>query len=994
LEAERWRRVEELYHSALLQNPEERALFVLQSCEGDEALRQEVESLLAEVDAHDTFLEVPAIELAGRDLGLAAERDKLPLQIGRYRIVGILGEGGMGLVYEAEQDQPRRSVALKVIKPGFATVRGVRRFEDESKALGRLQHPGIAQIYEASAADAGFGKQPYFAMELIRGQSLSHYAEERRLDHRQKLALTCKICEAMQHAHERGLVHRDLKPGNILVDETGQPKILDFGVARVTEGDTPATRQTDVGQIIGTLAYMSPEQVMASPDALDPRSDVYSIGVILYELLAGRLPHDISQSQLHDAMRVILEEDPPPLGSYNRQCRGDVEIIVGKALERDKNRRYSSAADLSADLQRYLNNEPITARRPTATYQFQKFARRNRSLVAGVAAVFLALAAGTVVSTQQAIRAHKAEQAALLQRDRAETEAKTADAVQKFIEDIFNTNSGSQADPVKARQTTARQLLDIGAHNIDTELKNAPAAKERMLGILSDLYYGLGLSDEAVGLDKKRVAVAKAAFGGNDPRVAAALSSLASSMHASRSVNEREAVLLEAKAILDKNHDFTSSTRGDLLLSLAEHYQSSDRQKALDFAGQAVALYRKMPAGTGLASALYQQGTIFNYAGDNVKAVAALSEAVETAQREGAARDPSLPMYAATLGEAHVQLLQYEPARQNLELAAKTARQLNGDEHVDSIETEARLGDFYCKFLSYKEGLAYLKHALDVCLKTKGPDDPFYTPQIALMYGEALANSGRLEEGLVFISRAVENRRKNRPETRYFAQMLSQQAVLLAELSDYKRARQNLDEAETISKKVGFANGSDYHFARLQLAFAANDSRQAAAVIESAYGPLEEKAELSLGVLRNLLSRAELALLNKDAVEAARLSKRASDLITASSVRSYLKSWEARAALDEGSAYLLLHRAADALPCLRRAVKLTAEMYDATSVRRVPAEAALGIAYAQLGDSEMAAKCLVDVDHLRRLHRQLGEQFERPVRTLQQSLGTRSAPQL
>src|SRR5215813_1170835 len=263
-----------------------------------------------------------------------------PLQIskiGRYTITRLIGEGGMGAVYEAEQDQPRRTVALKVIKPGLTSDELLRRFARESQALGRLQHPGIAQIYEAGTADAGYGPQPYFAMEFIRGETLRDYAQKHRLNTRHRLEIVAKICDAVHHAHQRGLIHRDLKPGNILVDETGQPKILDFGVARVTDSDAQATMQTDVGQLVGTLAYMSPEQVLADPLELDIRSDVYAMGVILYELLAGRLPYTISR-KIHEALHAIREEDPSKLSAVNRTYRGDVETMVSKALEKDKGR--------------------------------------------------------------------------------------------------------------------------------------------------------------------------------------------------------------------------------------------------------------------------------------------------------------------------------------------------------------------------------------------------------------------------------------------------------------------------------------------------------------------------------------------------------------------------------------------------------------------------------------------------------------------------------
>src|SRR5215831_17473005 len=278
MEAERLEQIEQLFHAALEVEKDQRADFLREACGTDESLRDEVESLLAYRRKAETFIEAPAMEWVARGLAqdqvprgpttekVDTEPDKgldtahwLPAHIGRYRILRVLGEGGMGVVYEAEQEQPRRTVALKVIKLGMTSPELLRRFEQESQALARLQHAAIAQIHEAGTADTGYGPQPYFAMELIRGRSLREYAEEHHFDTEQRLQLMIRICEGVEHAHQRGLIHRDLKPGNILVDETGQPKILDFGVARVTDSDMDTTRQTHLGQLVGTLAYMSPE---------------------------------------------------------------------------------------------------------------------------------------------------------------------------------------------------------------------------------------------------------------------------------------------------------------------------------------------------------------------------------------------------------------------------------------------------------------------------------------------------------------------------------------------------------------------------------------------------------------------------------------------------------------------------------------------------------------------------------------------------------------
>jgi len=264
MDRERWQQVDRLFQSALSLDKRQRAVFLDQACAGDEDLRQEVESLLPNA-TEASFLEASAVELAAHVLADVTGAHPIPAAIGRYRVLRLLGEGGMGIVYEADQDQPRRTVALKVIRSGVASAETLRRFQHESQALGRLQHPGIAQIYEASTADTGLGPQPFFVMELIRGRPLHEHAAAQHLNTCKRLVLMAKVCDAVEHAPQRGVIHRDLKPGNILVDETGQPKILYFGVARVTDSDAHLTRRTDLGQLVGTLAYMSPEQVLGDP---------------------------------------------------------------------------------------------------------------------------------------------------------------------------------------------------------------------------------------------------------------------------------------------------------------------------------------------------------------------------------------------------------------------------------------------------------------------------------------------------------------------------------------------------------------------------------------------------------------------------------------------------------------------------------------------------------------------------------------------------------
>ncbi len=409
LQPEQFRRIESLFEAAIELPPSEREDYLAAQCRDDEALRVQVETLLRE-DARQAKPGSGTTVFSGFHGRAKLMSTPLPERIGPFRILATIGEGGMGTVYEAEQDSPRRTVALKVIRAGLASSALVKRFALESQVLGRLQHPGIAQVYQAGTEETVSGRLPYFAMEYVRGVDLLQHVNEKKLSPRERLELLARLCDAVEHAHQKGVIHRDLKPGNILVDASGQPKILDFGVARATDSDMQvATMQTDVGQIIGTLQYMSPEQAAADPGELDTRSDVYALGVIAYELLTGQSPYDLKNRKIHEATRIICEEEPTWASSINREFRGDIETIVAKALEKDKTRRYQSAAALAEDIRRYLGDEPILARPPSVMYQLRKFTLRHKAIVTGVTAVFVVLLVGVIVSTRSAIREREAK---------------------------------------------------------------------------------------------------------------------------------------------------------------------------------------------------------------------------------------------------------------------------------------------------------------------------------------------------------------------------------------------------------------------------------------------------------------------------------------------------------------------------------------------------------------------------------------------------------
>jgi len=681
--------------------------------------------------------------------------------IGAYSILGLLGQGGMGIVYRAEQQNPQRIVALKVIRAGVTTTQHLLRFEQEANLLGRLQHPGIAQIYEAGTANSGGGGQPYFAMEFIQGLPLLQYANTHDLGTRSRLELMAKICDAVNHAHQRGIIHRDLKPTNILVDESGQPKVLDFGVARVTDSDTQATRQTDMGQLIGTLAYMSPEQVLADPLALDIRSDVYALGVILYELLARKAPYDTGRKALHEVVQVIREEDPAPLSSINRHFRGDVETIVAKALEKDKGRRYTSAAEFGADIRRYLADEPIVARPPSASYQLQKFGRRHKALVAGASAVFVVLVAGIIVSSREAVVARRAEQIAA-------REAASANAVIDFLRnDLLAQASANKQSGFGAkvdRDIKVRTALDRAAARVGGKFDRQPEVEASIRDAMGKTYEDLAEYGESQRHLERALDLERRLWGPENPKTLNTLNHLGRTLWHQGKYQEAGALFGPAlemeRRVLGPEHPDTLYCMNNL----ANVYRAEGKNE------QAEPLYRKTleirrrvlgPEHPDTLTSLNNLANVYWSQGNYPQAEALYSQAMEIQARVLGLENPATLLSMGNLADTYTQQDKYAQAEPLFTRALEISRRVLGPEHTLTLGFLSDFATLYQRQGRYALAETYAAQVLAGRQRAGSSEDPADIQSamcdLALIY----VSEGKFTEGARLARQTLEFAEKN-----------------------------------------------------------------------------------------------------------------------------------------------------------------------------------------------------------------------------------------
>jgi serine/threonine protein kinase len=616
-------REEAIFDGALQLPPEQRGGYIKAACDNDAALLERVMALLAAHEQGGGPLEEPAAS-PRKTIALSLPPTEKPGdKIGPYKILQLIGEGGCGSVYMAEQEAPvRRRVALKVIKLGMDTKSVVARFEAERQALALMEHSNIAKVFDAGATETG---RPYFVMELVRGIKITEYCDQNNLPTAERLKLFGEVCRAIQHAHQKGIIHRDIKPSNILVtlhDGVPVPKVIDFGIAKATDQRlTDKTVFTQFEQFIGTPAYMSPEQAEMSGLDIDTRSDIYSLGVLLYELLTSHTPFDPKEllaSGLDAMRRAIREQEPPKpsarlstmhdadLTSVAKQrhsappklihlVKGDLDWIVMKALEKDRTRRYETASSFAGDIEHFLKSEPIIARPPTALYRFQKLVRRNKVVFAAVTAVALSIIVGLVVSTWLYFREKEA-------RRTADSEARHSQQVALFLEDMLK---GVGPGVALGRDTTLlREILDKTVERVTKDLKDQPEVQAEICNTIGEVYRALGQYNKAEGMHRDARSLQGRTAGVKGGDVATSLNDLALVLRDQGKLVEAESLQREALGLRRKLYGHKHADVAISLNNLALVLRSEGKlAEAEQLQREALAMQKKLFGNEHLAVA-------------------------------------------------------------------------------------------------------------------------------------------------------------------------------------------------------------------------------------------------------------------------------------------------------------------------------------------------------------------------------------------------------
>jgi eukaryotic-like serine/threonine-protein kinase len=949
-----------------------------------------VAGLLARASVEtDNFMQQPVGIGFGKLHELEASADQSGDIIGPYRLIHELGAGGMATVWLAERADGvlQRQVALKLPREGWA-LGLAQRMARERDILGALEHPHIARLYDAGVTASG---RPWMAMECVTGVPIDEHCHEHGLGVAPRLRLFLQVAEAVAHAHARLIVHRDLKPSNILVTPEGDVRLLDFGVAKLL-ADNPATA-TNLTQVMGravTPDYASPEQVAGKPVTV--ATDVYSLGVVLYELLTGERPYRLGSLSAVALENAILAADVP-LASTRvgadrrraRQLRGDLDTVLAKALRKEPGRRYPSVESMVADIERHLAGEAVLARPRSTGYRLAKFVGRYRLQVGAGLAIGVAVMAAAGVSIWQAREARA--QAAAAQR-----EAQRAQAVQEVLLSIFKANSVKQADPIRARQTTARELLDIGAAQAAASLAGAPEAQDAVLDVLADMYFQLELGEQAARMRRQRVNALIQAYGPNDTRVADALLAYANDVGATEQPGRALEALAQARQILDRARDFTSSSRGWIWLASAQLQQYFSIPKMRRDADAAMAHFQAHPGQwTSHFHALQAVARSLFLARDFEAAAARHQEALRLAEQHmnGPSAWSITPL--VQLAEAQTGALEFDAAEQNLRTALALSSRLVGEFGGSTLQTRAKLGGLLHATGRREEGARLVADAQAGLDRPEARPTPDAVQTVQHFRGVVMQGEGRSAQAAAFYAAEIADLRRQLPDSLPLSSALLRQATPLTALGRYEAAGQALDEAWRLwqagsGEGVAPGAGNRYRLEQARLQLARHDAAAAEATLAVIEAPrLVAPSSLRVDELQAKLLLSQLRLLQQRPEEALRAAQDALETLRASPLRARFPRLEAEALLRLGQArhsgQLALARAD-----FEQALALRQTSEAATSPWLAEAQIALADCLLDLGERKPAQALFEQARAVHAAHAELGEHFRQPLTALTERL--------
>jgi eukaryotic-like serine/threonine-protein kinase len=948
--------------------------------------RPTLQRLLADggtIETRDFLATLPKLDdIAEPDSsGLAAGSE-----IGPYSLLRELGHGGMGTVWLAQRSDGmlKRAVALKLPHSALPQRQLAERFGRERDILASLTHPNIARLYDAGVTAQG---QPYLALEYVEGEPLLTWCDGHRLGVRERIELFLQALAAVQYAHGQLVIHRDLKPSNMLVTAQGEVQLLDFGIAKLlTSGGAKETEMTQLGGRVLTPQYASPEQITGQP--ISTASDVYSLGVVLYELLTGALPYRVkrdSRGALEDAILTAEPVKPsqavgdPALAAARattairiaRDLKGDLDTIALKALKKKPEERYATADAFAADLRRYLAGEPVQARPDSTWYRARKFAGRNRLAVGAAMVVALALSTGFGIALWQAGVAR--EQAAL-----AREEARTTKAVHDFLTDIFTANSSNQTNPQKARQTTARELLDIGAAKIDTSLKDAPEAKAAVLRLVSNMYAELGLNELAAQFAEQRVALLRTLRGPDHPEIADQLVEVSQMIQSTNRSAERGPLLREALRIMDLHPEGDRKTQVRVLRQLALLEHDTRDPRALEHAQQAVAL-ASTRSSEGLVEALIVLGKVQADSGDNPGAEKTLLRSLELFSTAPEVSRRSRIILFGYLGDAQFALGKIAAAETSFREGLALAFKVSGPDHIDAAQMEFRFGQFLFDTARTADGLALLESAHVRVVRTRGANNNSFLPNVLRVESSMRADLGDLESALPLAQNGL-RLLGTTGHDRNIARLLLQQAVVTIEMGLTAEAKAALERIDANEHEVETLNAEERELRQLlaaRMLLAENRPDAARAILDQARNALDRERH-SFAEWNRLLQWGELALDSGDPRTALTTADRALKQIAADPAPKYLELREQLATSLAGKAHLAMDDAAAAIPLLRRAVVLAEAHLDRErSPRLADALIALAQACRQTRQYDTARQALSKAKSILARHPALASQHRR-----------------